>query len=66
MSEWIEMPEVAPVVTQDQRLTVQRPTCGRRVTAPMPDAARGTPFEPRLQTVASYLMTVRTLSCEQR
>ena len=64
VSERIELPEVAPVVTQHQRLAVQCPTCGARVIAPVPEVARGTPFGPRLHAVATYLKTFQALSYE--
>jgi transposase len=57
VSEQIELPEVAPIVTQHQRLAVCCPSCGTRVIAPPPEAARGTPFGPRLHAVATYLKT---------
>ena len=60
--ERIELPEVAPVVTQHRRLAVHCPTCGARVIAPVPEAARGTPFGPRLHAVATYLKTFQALS----
>ena len=47
LSERIEPPEVVPVVTHHQQLAAQCPTCGARVIAPVPEAARGTPFGPR-------------------
>jgi transposase len=59
------LPEVAPVVTQHRRLAVQCPTCGARVVAPVPEAARGTPFGPRLHAVATYLKTFQALSYER-
>ena len=59
LSEQIDVPEVAPVVTQHRRLAVHCPSCGTRVVAPVPEAARGTPFGPRLHAVATYLKTVR-------
>ena len=65
VSERIELPEVAPVVTQHRRLAVRCPTCGTRAAAPMPDAARGTPFGPRLHAVATYLKTFQALSYER-
>ena len=65
VSEQIELPEVAPVVTQHRRLAVRCPTCGTRAAAPMPDAARGTPFGPRLHAVATYLKTFQALSYER-
>ncbi|AMB43324.1 transposase IS66 [Methylobacterium sp. AMS5] len=65
VSERIKLPEVAPVVTQHRRLVVQCPTCGARVVAPVPGAARGTPFGPRLHAVATYLKTFKVLSYER-
>jgi transposase len=65
VSERIELPEVAPVVTQHHRLAVQCPSCGARVIAPVPEAARGTPFGPRLHAVATYLKTFQALSYER-
>ena len=62
--ERIDLPEVEPVVTQHRRLAVQCPTCGTRVVAPVPEAARGTPFGPRLHAVATYLKTFQALSYE--
>ncbi|MCJ2038967.1 IS66 family transposase [Methylobacterium sp. J-059] len=65
VSERIELPEVTPVVTQHRRLAVHCPTCGVRVVAPVPEAARGTPFGPRLHAVATYLKTFQALSYER-
>ena len=65
LSERIELPEVAPVVTQHRRLAVHCPTCGTRVVAPVPEAAQGTPFGPRLHAVATYLKTFQALSYER-
>lgn len=65
VSERIELPEVAPVVTQHRRLAVQCPTCGTRVIAPVPEATRGTPFGPRLHAVTTYLKTFQALSYER-
>lgn len=41
------------------------PSCGERVIAPVPEAARGTPFGPRLHAVATYLKTFQALSYER-
>ena len=65
VSERIELPEVAPAVTQHRRLAVQCPTCGAQVVAPVPEAARGRPFGPRLHAVATYLKTFQALSYER-
>src|ERR687894_388213 len=63
--EQVELPEVKPLVTQHRRLAVCCPTCGTRVVAPVPEAARGTPFGPRLHAVATYLKTFQALSYER-
>jgi transposase len=65
VSEQIELPEVAPAVTQHRRLAVHCPTCGTRVVAAVPEAARGTPFGPRLHAVATCLKTFQALSYER-
>src|SRR3712207_2199552 len=57
LHEQIDLPEVKPLVTQQRRLSVCCPTCGTRVVAPVPEAARSTPFGPRLHAVATYLKT---------
>src|SRR3954463_3800132 len=63
--ERIELPEVRPLVTHHRRLAVGCPTCGTRVVAPPPVAAKGTPFGPRLHAVATYLKTFQALSYER-
>ena len=60
--EQIELPAVAPLVTQHQRLAVRCPSCGTRVVAPVPKEAGGTPFGPRLHAAAVYLKTFQALS----
>lgn len=65
VSERIELPAVRPVVTQHRRLAVRCPSCGARVVASVPEAARGTPFGPRLHAVATYLKTFQALSYER-
>jgi transposase len=60
--EQIDLPEVAPRVTQHRRLAVCCRACGTRVVAPVPDAAKRTPFGPRVHAVATYLKTFQTLS----
>src|SRR5215217_981155 len=63
--ERIDVPEVRPLVTHHRRLAVCCPTCGTRAVAPPPEAARGTPFGPRLHAVATYLKTFQALSYER-
>ena len=65
LSERIDLLPVRPHVTQHRRLAVRCPACGARVVAPVPEAARGTPFGPRLHAVATYLKTFQALSYER-
>src|SRR5688500_5620560 len=63
--ERVELPEVKPCATHHARLAVCCTACGTRVVAPPPQAARGTPFGPRLHAVATYLKTFQALSYER-
>src|SRR5215203_2943399 len=63
--ERVDLPEVKPLVTHHRRLTVRCPACGTRVVAPVPEAARGTPFGSRLHAVVTYLKTFQALSYER-
>jgi transposase len=63
--EQIDLPEITPHVTQHWRLAVRCPACGKRAAAAVPDAAKGTPFGPRLHAVATYLKTFQALSYER-
>jgi transposase len=63
--EQIDLPEITPHVTHHWRLAVRCPSCGTRVVAPVPDAARETPFGPRVHAVATYLKTFQSLSYER-
>ena len=65
LHEQVDLPEVKPLITHHRRLSVRCPTCGTRVVAPVPEAARGTPFGPRLHAVATYLKTFQALSYER-
>ena len=63
--EQIDLPEITPHVTQHRRLAVRCPACGKRAVAPVPEAAKGTPFGPRVHAVATYLKTFQALSYER-
>src|SRR5215212_8030747 len=63
--ERVELPEVKPLVRHHRRLAVDCPACGTRVVAPVPEAAKGTPFGPRVHAVATYLKTFQSLSYER-
>jgi transposase len=57
LAEQIDPQQVVPHVTQHRRLAVACPGCETRVAAPVPEAARGTPFGPRLHAVTNYRKT---------
>lgn len=61
----VELPPIRPVVERHRRLAVRRPSCGMRVTAALPDAAKGTPFGARIHAIATYLKTFQALSYER-
>ena len=63
--ETIDLPEIRPVVERRRRLSVVCPSCGTLVAAPMPAAAKGTPFGPRTHAVATYLKSFQALSYER-
>ena len=65
LHEHVDLPEVKPLITHHRRLSLCCSTCGTRVVAPVPEAARGTPFGPRLHAVATYLKTFQALSYER-
>jgi transposase len=61
----IELPAIKPWIERHRRLAVRCPSCGARVVAPVPEAAKGTPFGPRIHAVATYLKTFQSLSYER-
>ena len=58
----IELPQVAPQITRHWRLRVCCPHCSAAVKAPLPDAAVGSPFGPRLHSLVLYLKTLQAIS----
>jgi len=58
----IEFPVLKPFVRRHRRFAVICPQCRARVKAPMPDAANGSPFGPRLHGLALYLKTFHSVS----
>ena len=63
--ERIDLPEIKPMIERHRRLSVRCPSCGTRVVAALPEAAKGTPFGPRLHAVATYLKTYQALSYQR-
>ena len=58
----IEVPLIAPFVRRHRRLCVCCPHCSSKVKAPLPDAAHGSPFGPRLHGLVLYLKTFQAIS----
>ena len=58
----IEVPEIKPFVRRHRRLGVCCPHCSSKVKAPLPNAAHGSPFGPRLHGLALYLKTFQAIS----
>jgi transposase len=58
----IEVPPIVPFVRRHRRICVNCPHCCARVEAPVPDAAKGSPFGPRLHGLALYLKTFQAIS----
>lgn len=61
----IDLPAIKPLTERHRRLAVRCPSCGTLVVAAAPDAAKGTPFGPRVHAVATYLKTFQALSYER-
>ncbi len=58
----IEVPAIRPFVRRHRRLCVCCLHCSSRVKAPLPQAAHGSPFGPRLHGLALYLKTFQAIS----
>jgi transposase len=58
----IEVPAIKPFVRRHRRLCVYCPHCSSKVKAPLPAAAHGSPFGPRLHALALYLKTFQAIS----
>ena len=58
----IEVPQIKPFVRRHRRLCVCCPHCSSKVKAPLPVAAHGSPFGPRLHALALYLKTFQAIS----
>ncbi|MCP4277251.1 MAG: IS66 family transposase [Gammaproteobacteria bacterium] len=58
----VEVPPIKLFVRRHRRLCVCCPHCSSRVKAPLPIAAQGSPFGPRLHGLALYLKTFQAIS----
>ncbi len=58
----IEIPPIKPFVRRHRRLCVCCSHCSSKVKAPLPEAAQGSPFGPRLHGLVLYLKTFHAVS----
>src|SRR5208282_5141203 len=58
----IELPPVRPFVRRHRRFAIRCSCCGNQEAAPLPAAAKGTPFGPRIHALAIYLKSRQALS----
>ena len=58
----IEVPPIQPFVRRHRRLSVCCPQCSGQVKGPLPEAACGSPFGPRLHALVLYLKTFQAIS----
>ena len=61
----IDLPAVKPIVRRHRRLKCCCANCGKMSAAPLPQAAQGTPFGPRIHALALYLTTHQLFSYER-
>ena len=61
----IELPPVRPFVRRHRRFAIRCSCCGNQEAAPLPAAARGTPFGPRIHALAIYLKSRQAFSYER-
>jgi transposase len=61
----IDLPEVKPIIRRHRRLACRCATCGKATSAPVPQAAQGTPFGRRIHALALYLKTNQLFSYQR-
>lgn len=61
----IDLPEVKPIVRRHRRLSCACATCGKATSAPVPQAAQGTPFGHRIHALALYLKSNQLFSYQR-
>jgi transposase len=61
----IDLPEVKPIIRRHRRMSCRCATCGKATSAPMPQAAQGTPFGRRIHALALYLKSNQLFSYQR-
>jgi transposase len=61
----IDLPEVKPIVRRHRRMSCACAACGKATSAPVPQAAQGTPFGLRIHALALYLKSNQLFSYQR-
>jgi len=61
----IDLPAVKPIIRRHRRMSCACSTCGKATSAPVPQAAQGTPFGRRIHALALYLKTNQLFSYQR-
>ena len=61
----IDLPEVKPIIRRHRRMSCRCATCGKATSAPMPQAAQGTPFGRQIHALALYLKSNQLFSYQR-
>jgi transposase len=61
----IDLPAVKPIIRRHRRLSCACATCGKATSAPVPQAAQGTPFGRRIHALALYLKSNQLFSYQR-
>lgn len=61
----IDLPEVKPIIRRHRRMSCTCSTCGKVTSAPVPQAAQGTPFGRRIHALALYLKSNQLFSYQR-
>ena len=61
----IDLPEVKPIIRRHRRMSCTCRICGKTTSAPVPQAAQGTPFGHRIHALALYLKSNQLFSYQR-
>ena len=61
----IDLPKIKPIIRRHRRMSCRCATCGKTTSAPVPQAAQGTPFGHRIHALALYLKSNQLFSYQR-
>jgi transposase len=61
----IELPPIRALVRRHRRFSIRCGRCGATIEAELPEAAKGSPFGPRIHAMAVYLKSMHLFSYER-